>query len=231
MNPLSDKYIREQIASLDHISPPTNWNAENTWHRVAGPKIWYKRKVYKAASLAVILLFLLTFFWPYTNEPTGKHTGPIYLTEIEIIAPPSTPTRNKLSTPTNKEVVSILTDTVQMQEVNTFLGTSKEEAASAHELAHTAPVKEKHDTAVKLIIESDSTSHSQLAQKRASDSTSSLREKKEEIPRMSSPVISISLHADHSKKTPQKVQRSIIKLRNDYRYTTSKKVYSLQINK
>lgn len=227
MNPFSDKHIREQIGSLDHISPPTNWNAESTWRRIAPSKAWYKHLSPKSAYVVIAFLLLLTFFWPNTIQ----EDSPIYITAIEVSVPSSKAhslTQENTDVLSDQMLIDIMDDSAGQEttsSVSNFVQLNTEPALPP--LQDSDSETEQKTVVIDL---ADSSYSEQFVEQPVKDSIP-LPQNTVEKPSKSSPVISISLHADHVKKAPQKVQRSIIKLRNDYRYTTSKKVYSLQINK
>lgn len=222
MNPVSDKFFREHIDSLDSITPPTNWNPQHTWSRISTRLPWYHRPMVRRIAGCVVAALLLLLWPTSTSRFPSEHS--------EGVA---------LELPQKSTIDPLLTDTYKVAEKTILLPTDRS-VVDAKRIVDTLPKKDlmpapkTNELTPSLAVGqgdgsiSNTTLNAVLVQK-----TDTLI--KPETPvavatkKYSAPIISISLHADKTTAKPVKVQRSIIKLRNDYDYTANKKMYSVQI--
>lgn len=228
MNTLPDKFFRDRVSSLDSVSPPTNWNPESTWNRISKTRPWHRRPMVRVGMTVLLILLLGILLWPKQTAKTSTQFA-------EVESPSEAPS-------VIKESIAVL-DTLS-SELPEELNTLVVEGAPVQnsEIPQQAPQKEERvperlvpvisaplPDSTQALSALDSTLHEEINIASTDTLATQIENAAMEEKGFTHPKITISLHSNKVKEAPVKVQRSIIKLKNDYRYHTNKKTYTVQI--
>ena len=240
---MTDRLIKDKIASLDHVKPPTNWNPGSTWNRI-NKSTYFSRRI---MAMAALLLLLCSFgvAWMLLGGGRGEQ-APLAETHQTEIAQ-----ENKQESINDKESAGHM-ETENNSPVLMATEINAEDAGSparntesgfglAPPLEETIPLTDDNtpDNLAGQVIEAHEdtaiTSETAIAgipfdSTESSQDTLGPNQKAVSKPKLK---ISIALHgaAKEADKPNSKPRSSIIKLKSDYHFSTDKKFYTLQINK
>lgn len=221
-----DQQMRDRIASLDHVKPPTNWNPNNTWKRIH-PGIPYRRRAVWLIA-ASVMAFLIAFLI-FTQNPHA----PALVKGVEKEKPQElVQSRSAVVEPSDEErdnqklVLKSLVDTSAHQEpIATPKYVAKADVSQPpnEELPPPITLPDSLEKEV-LVVKNDDVEKLPFVDSLPIETP----------PNSQKPKINLNITiAIHSDKPPKQnvVKKSIIKVNGSQDFTADKKFYTVQLFK